>query len=242
LACSRNPSGDTTYGEPQLEMSIPSAELDQLAGHPLVQRLVRSLAERPPREIPLRGDARAAAVLLALRARVDGEPELLMIKRADAEGDPWSGHIACPGGRAEPGDADLAATAIRETLEETGVDVAQNGRMLGHLDDLSPLNPHLPPLVIRPYVALVRSDVTIVGSPEVAAAFWVPLQELRTAAAWGSDTVHIRGTDRTVSVFRHGAYTVWGLTERVLRQFLDYAGVPPAGQSFDDDRPPRAAS
>ena len=43
----------------------------------------------------------------------DGEPELLMIKRAEAEGDPWSGHIACPGGRMEPGDRDLAVTAVR---------------------------------------------------------------------------------------------------------------------------------
>ncbi len=223
-------------------MSIPSAELDRLAAHPLVHRLARALAERPGREIPLREGARAAAVLLALRARADGEPELLMIKRAEAEGDPWSGHIACPGGRAEPSDADLAATAIRETLEETGVDVARDGRVLGHLDDLSPLNPHLPPLVIRPYVALVRSDVRIVGSAEVAAAFWVPLETLRTPAAWGTDSVRIRGVDRQVSVFRHGQYTVWGLTERVLRQFLDYAGVPPVGESFDDDRPPRAAS
>lgn len=223
-------------------MSIPSAELDRLAAHPLVRHLARALVERPGREIPVREGARAAAVLLVLRARADGEPELLMIKRADAEGDPWSGHIACPGGRAEPADADLAATAVRETLEETGVDVARDGRVLGHLDDLSPLNPHLPPLVIRPYVALVRSDVRIVGSAEVAAAFWVPLETLRTPAAWGTDSVHIRGADRQVSVFRHGGYTVWGLTERVLRQFLEYAGVPAAGESFDDDRSPRTAS
>lgn len=222
-------------------MSIPTAELDRLAAHPLVRHLARTLAERPGREIPLREGARAAAVLLALRARADGEPELLMIKRADAEGDPWSGHIACPGGRAEPDDADLAATAVRETLEETGVDVARDGRVLGHLDDLSPLNPHLPPLVIRPYVALVRSNVRIVSSVEVAAAFWVPLETLRMPTAWGTDSVRIRGVDRQVSVFRHGEYTVWGLTERVLRQFLDYAGVPPVGESFDDDRPPRAA-
>ena len=223
-------------------MSILSAELDRLAAHPMVQRLVRSLAERPGREIPLPSGARAAAVLLALRMSADGEPELLMIKRADAEGDPWSGHIACPGGRAEPGDADLSATAIRETREETGVDVTRDGRVIGHLDDLSPLSQHLPTLVIRPYVALVRRDVKILASAEVAAAFWVPLVDLRTPAAWGTDMVHVRGADRRVSVFRHGAYTVWGLTERVLRQFLEYAGEPPAGESFDDDRPPRAAS
>jgi len=220
-------------------MSIPSAELDRLAVHPVVQRLVRSLAERPGRRLPLPAGARGAAVLLALRARVDGEPELLMIKRADAERDPWSGHIACPGGRAEPYDADLAATAVRETREETGVDVAQDGRVLGHLDDLSPISPHLPPLVIRPYVALVRSDVRIVASEEVAAAFWVPLADLRTPTAWGTGVVVVRGAERKVSVFRHGSYTVWGLTERVLRQFLEYAGEAPAGESFDDDRPPR---
>jgi len=218
-----------------------TAELDRLATHPLVQHLARSLGERPGREIPLPAGARAAAVLLALRARDDGEPELLMIKRADAERDPWSGHIACPGGRAEPGDADLAATAVRETREETGVDIEHDGRVLGHLDDLSPMSPHLPPLVIRPYVALVRGDVRIVASEEVAAAFWVPLAELRTPTAWGTGVVLVRGVERTVTVFRHGAYTVWGLTERVLRQFLEYAGVAPGGESFDDDRAPRTA-
>jgi 8-oxo-dGTP pyrophosphatase MutT (NUDIX family) len=226
--------------EQRVGMSVTSSELDRLAAHALVRQLTRSLAERPGREIPLRAGARGAAVLLALRAREDGEPELLMIKRAEAERDPWSGHVACPGGRAEPGDADLAATAARETLEETGVDVVRDGRILGHLDDITPVYQHLPTLVIRPYVAIVRRDVHIVASHEVASAFWVPLEELRTPASWGTDTVHVRGTDRTVSVFRHGAYTVWGLTERVLRQFLDYAGIPTDGESFDDDHPPRS--
>jgi 8-oxo-dGTP pyrophosphatase MutT (NUDIX family) len=223
-------------------VATSTADLDRLATHPMVQRLARSLAERPGREIALPAGARAAAVMLALRARDDGEPELLMIQRASIERDPWSGHIAWPGGRAEPGDADLAATAIRETYEETGVDVARDGRLLGHLDDLTPVSPHLPPLVIRPYVALVRSDVRMRPNVEVAAAFWVPLAELRTPTSWGTGVVLVRGVERSVSVFRHGLYTVWGLTERVLRQFMDYAGETPAGESFDDDRPPRAGS
>jgi hypothetical protein len=84
-------------------------------------------------------------------------------------------------------------------------------------------------------VALVRSDVAIVPSHEVASAFWVPLSALRTTTAWGTGLVHVRGGDRLVSVFRHGEHTVWGLTERVLRQFLTYAGEPPEGESFDDD-------
>jgi 8-oxo-dGTP pyrophosphatase MutT (NUDIX family) len=156
-----------------------------------------------------------------------------MIKRADVEGDPWSGHIACPGGRMEPSDDnDLAVTAVRETLEETGVDVARDGRVIGRLDDISPTTPYLPPMVIRPYVALVRAHVEIVPSAEVAQAFWVPLAALRTPAAWGTAMVTVRGREMSVSVFTHGDYTVWGLTERVLRQFLEYVGAA-------DSRSPR---
>jgi len=202
-------------------MSV-SEELDRLAAHPLVARLLRSLAENSPRTVRLAAPARLAAILLALRARPDGEPELLMIKRAEAEGDPWSGHVACPGGRMEPDDHDLAVTAVRETLEETGVDIARDGRLLGQLDDISPRTPYLPPIVIRPYVALVRAGVEIVPSVEVAQAFWVPLSALRTPAAWGVAKVAVRGGEQEVSVFQHGEYTVWGLTERVLRQLMDY--------------------
>ncbi|MDB4881928.1 MAG: hypothetical protein JWL95_694 [Gemmatimonadetes bacterium] len=213
-------------------MSV-SQELDRLAAHPVVVRMMRSLAERPGRTVELEGEHRRAAILLALRARADGEPELLMIKRAEAEGDPWSGHIACPGGRMEPGDRDLAVTAVRETLEETGVDIARDGRLLGHLDDLSPRTAYLPPIVIRPYLALVRADVEIVPSAEVAEAFWVPISALRTVSAWGTGTVSVRGRDAQVSVFRHGEYTVWGLTERVLRQLLVYMGTPTVGAPVD---------
>jgi 8-oxo-dGTP pyrophosphatase MutT (NUDIX family) len=210
---------------------LPTEELDRLQTHPHIVRLLRSLAEHPPIEADPAEAVRRAAILLALRARADGEPELLMIKRAEAERDPWSGHIACPGGRMEPGDHDLSVTAVRETLEETGVDVARDGRLLGHLDDLYPRTPSLPPIVIRPYVALVRAEVEIVPSHEVAAAFWVPLSALAERGAWRTGTVIVRGVERRVRVFQHGEYTVWGLTERALRQLLTYMGESPSGDS-----------
>ncbi len=211
------------------------SDLGRLAAHPVIVRLAETLRQRPGLIAAAAPEVRRAAILLALRAGQAGEPELLMIKRSEHEGDPWSGHIACPGGRMEPDDRDLMMTAVRETFEETGIDVERDGRVLGHLDELSPRSPTLAPIVIRPYVAIVRTDVRIAPSEEVALAFWVPLAALRTSSAWGIDTVRVRGGDRRVSAFLHEGHTVWGLTERVLRQFLAYVGTPPEGEPFNED-------
>jgi len=195
--------------------------VDELLSHPDVARLARALADRPGRELAPSGEARYAAIALVLRPAADGALELLLIKRAEAERDPWSGHIACPGGRMEPGDHDLEQTAVRETWEETGIDLAREGRVLGALDDITPRTPSLPPLIIRPFAAVVSSDAQIVQSDEVAEAFWVPISAIRELTAWGRGMVPIRGVgEREVDVFRHGEYVVWGLTHRALSQFL----------------------
>jgi len=205
--------------------------IDALLELPDVRRLRAALAARPGVRIDADdGVRRLAAIALVLRPGVgvgmEGDPELLMIKRAEAEGDPWSGHIACPGGRMEPGDHDLEQTAVRETWEETGVDLARDGRVLGALDDISPRTPSLPPIIVRPFIAVVKPELEIVQSSEVAEAFCVPLAALRERAAWGTAMVPVRGYgERQVTAFRHGNYTVWGLTERVLRQFLEYLGA-----------------
>jgi 8-oxo-dGTP pyrophosphatase MutT (NUDIX family) len=202
--------------------------IDDVLELPDVRRLRAALSARPGVGIDARdGSRRLAAIALVLRpgSAVPGaiEPELLMIKRAEAEGDPWSGHVACPGGRMEPGDHDLEQTAVRETWEETGVDLARDGMVLGALDDISPRTPTLPPIIVRPFIAVVKPEVEMVQSSEVAEAFWVPLAALRERAAWGTAMVAVRGFgERQVMAFRHGTYTVWGLTERVLRQFLEY--------------------
>ena len=195
--------------------------LESLLAHEDIARLARALEQTPGRVIEPEQPMRRAAIALVLRPGAAREPELLMIKRAEVERDPWSGHIACPGGRMEPGDKDLAQTALRETWEETGIDLARVGRLLGTLDEISPRTPVLPPIIIRPFVAAVPSDVTIVPSPEVSAAFWVPLSALRERAAWAMGTVQVRGVPREVATFTHAGHTVWGLTERVLKQLLE---------------------
>jgi 8-oxo-dGTP pyrophosphatase MutT (NUDIX family) len=188
--------------------------------HPDVARLARALEASPGRAMAPEQPMRLAAIALVLRLGATREPEILMIKRAEAERDPWSGHVACPGGRMEAGDHDLAETAMRETMEETGIDIARTGKLLGTLDDLSPRTPSLPPILVRPFVAAVPSEVGIVPSPEVAAAFWVPLSAIRAEAGWSMGRITVRGFDRETSIFTHGEYTVWGLTERILKQLL----------------------
>ena len=198
--------------------------LDALLERPDLARLAIRLAGHPGRMIELEGAMRYAAIALVLRPTDEGggDSDLLMIKRAEVERDPWSGHVACPGGRMDPTDRDLEQTAVRETWEETGIDLSRDGRILGTLDDITPRTPTLPPIVIRPFVAVVRPDVSLVESPEVAEAFWVPMAAIRETASWGRGLVPIRGVgEREVDVFRHGEYTVWGLTHRALAQFVE---------------------
>ena len=191
-----------------------------LLNHPVLRHLARVLRERRPVQLELEEPLRRAAVALILRAGEQGVIELLMIKRAAFEGDPWSGHIALPGGRQEPDDASLQHTAIRETWEETGIDLARDGCVVGQLDDLQPRTPRLPPLVITPFVAVLERDVPIVLSPEVDEAFWVPLTALQDPNASREIVLELTGGPRTVPSFQHEGYTIWGLTERILRQFL----------------------
>ena len=194
--------------------------------HPRIARIATMLRQRPGAVIVPGGGARHAAVALIVRLALDADVELLMIKRAAYAGDPWSGHIALPGGRQEPADASLQHTAMRETFEETAVDLAADGVLLGTLDEVHPRTPRLPSLIIRPFVFVAPSEITIVPSAEVADAFWVPLELLAHPSATGEATFTDRGVERTERSFRLGEHVIWGLTERILRQFISYVSDP----------------
>jgi 8-oxo-dGTP pyrophosphatase MutT (NUDIX family) len=171
---------------------------------------------------PVAGTAvRDAAVAVIFRVSDRDSLELLMIERASYEGDPWSGHVAFPGGRREPHDATLVDTALRETREETGIDLSADGQLLGALGRLDPVSPSLPPLSIAPFVAVLTRDAPLALSDEVAEAFWVPLSILQHPEASSDVEVQLsNGTRRTVRAFVHGRYTIWGLTERIIRDLL----------------------
>jgi 8-oxo-dGTP pyrophosphatase MutT (NUDIX family) len=188
--------------------------------HPTMARMITRLTAHVVVEAPIEPAVRLAAVAAVLR--VSDVPELLFIKRADAVGDPWSGHMAFPGGRYEPGDTTLLETAVRETLEETSINLLTHGRVLGALDDLAPRSPSLPRINIRPYVAIVRPDVEILPSDEVAAHFWVPLDALRAPATQAEYEMEFDGSRIRFPGYRVGPHIAWGLTERIVRQLLGF--------------------
>ena len=201
-------------------------DLDRIAHHPEIAPLVRAVVSRKPARVEPQESERRAAVALLVRldeAREVPTPQLLLIKRATYEGDPWSGHVALPGGRREPGDPSLERTVIRETWEETAIDIDRDGKLIGCLDEVAPRTPVLPPIIITPFVGLVRSDVEIVASPEVADWFWIDVAALRDPEISREVVLELSSGPRTVMSFQHGAHTIWGLTERILRQFLSLA-------------------
>lgn len=188
-----------------------------LVDHPTFRRLSHALATRPPILAPDDGAPRRAAVAIVLRRTADDVVELLLIKRSEREDDPWSGHVALPGGRYDPTDATLQDTAIRETLEETGIDLARDGIVLGMLDELRPRTPTLPSIIVTPFVAIVRPDVRIETSDEVASAFWVGLAALEDPSLTVESEVSARGATWRVPSYLLGGHIVWGMTERILR-------------------------
>jgi 8-oxo-dGTP pyrophosphatase MutT (NUDIX family) len=164
-------------------------------------------------------DARPAAVALVLLEGPQGL-EILLIRRAERADDPWSGQIALPGGRYDAGDPDLEATAVRETREETGVDLSGAER-LGVLDDLYPRASTLPPVVVRPFVFALARRAALVPSDEVQRAFWLPLGRLSDPGVRREVTLPLRGGARTFPAYLVDDELIWGMTERIVTPFMD---------------------
>jgi 8-oxo-dGTP pyrophosphatase MutT (NUDIX family) len=168
---------------------------------------------------------RYAAVALVLVEGAVGV-EALFIRRAVRADDPWSGQVALPGGRRDPGDPDLVATAIRETREETGIDLSQ-AEPLGVLDDLAPVTRVLPPVVVRPFVFALPQRPAVHASAEVQHAFWVPLERLAEPGVRREVSLPVRGVERTVPAYLIGDDVIWGMTERIVTTFLNLTGEGP---------------
>jgi 8-oxo-dGTP pyrophosphatase MutT (NUDIX family) len=169
-----------------------------------------------------------AAVAVVLR---EGEVglDLLFMRRAEHPDDPWSGQMSFPGGRAEKGDADLAATAVRETLEETGIDLARDADLLGPLDEVRAMARLRPmDLTIAPFVFRLRRAVTPTLSGEVRSLHWLPLDDLaRPDLRSTMEYPHLEA-QLTFPCLRVQDLVIWGLTYRMFLGLLERMGLPAA--------------
>jgi len=167
-----------------------------------------------------------AAVAVVLREGAGGL-EMLFIRRAEHPQDPWSGHMAFPGGRAEPGDVSLAATAVRETLEETGIDLAREAEFLGPLDEVQAMARLRPvDLAIAPFVYRLHGPGQATLSDEVRSVHWLPLDLLlRPECRSTLEYAHLDAVLR-FPCLRVQELEIWGLTYRMFVGLAERMGLP----------------
>ena len=186
----------------------------------LLQRVAARLDPVDLAKVPTEPGVTHAAVTLFLRP-AGGSAEILFIKRAERDGDPWSGHIAFPGGRAEKWDDSLLDLAMREASEEVGIDAREGGRLLGRLPTFRPLSTRIPSVSVAPFVALAPPNAVPRLQPEeVREAFWMSIVELKRTGR----SAMVRWEDgdgaREMPAFPSPQGPIWGITERILSQFL----------------------
>ncbi len=168
---------------------------------------------------PAAAERTAAVSLLLVPAAAQGV-EVLMIRRASRDGDPWSQHMALPGGFRNQSDADLFQTALRETREEVAVDLSRDSELLGVLPDV---NPAVGNLMVRPFVFARDSRPSIELSSEVSAVAWANLGSIARNEAPAEFELRRGATLHRFPGFRVGENVVWGMTYRVLTELVERA-------------------
>ncbi len=193
---------------------------------PTLDDIKSALSRHEPRSQPFRAVPEQAAVAMILAGEEDGL-RLCMIRRAEREGDPWSGHYAFPGGRAQPEDPHARAVAERETGEEVGLWLEER-HQLGALSEM--------PIRLGGRDTGMRLSMFVyywgcalppfTPNDEVAAAYWVPLSHLWDAANATHLDIDLSGARVLYPAIQYRDYVIWGLTFRVLTLFSDVLDQP----------------
>ena len=195
-------------GTPRLSVSLLQLIEPRLSGHSPNRKWLRRWMKR-------------SAVAMILQVR-EGESHILMIKRAEREGDPWSGHMAFPGGRMDPGDAHGFAVALRETEEEIGLTLTEQDPCIGRLSDLNaqPRRRSIG-MIVSPFVLRLDREVRFTPNYEVAEVVWVPLEFLldpdnRETMVWERGELKI-----TLPCYLYEGRRIWGLSLLMLDELMD---------------------
>ena len=178
---------------------------------------IESLKGRLRREGPVpksdKGHPEAAVAIIINPADRGGS--ILLIKRTERVGDPWSGQIAFPGGHKASSDRNFLETAIREAHEEVGIDLREH-ELLGQL-----------PLVfartrrvqVAPYVFQLKAGVAVRSNDEVAESFWIPLSTVEGISVSRIE-VRVEEGKLNVDAYVYLGHVIWGLTFRIINVLL----------------------
>lgn len=174
----------------------------------IIETLSRTL--KPPSKVQ---NADAAVAFLLKPANQDFR--ILLVKRVESLYDPWSGQMALPGGKCNPKDRNIKQTVIRETLEETNINLLHRCLFLGVLENMrSTVKPNL---LVAPFVILLEHEPTIILNEELEGHLWFPLNRLQEC----------KGTAKfpfgEVPAYFVNDNVVWGLTYRIFERFLSLA-------------------
>jgi 8-oxo-dGTP pyrophosphatase MutT (NUDIX family) len=189
-----------------------------------VDDIRRALVGREP--VLLKSGLRQRAAVAIVLTDDANSLDLLLIERSKRAGDPWSGHMAFPGGRMDDGDATARAAAERETLEEVGLSLA-GSELLGRLDDLPGL-PVPSDFAVSAFVFYASAPGPLALNHEVHDAFWFPLASLSDPERQIDHPADVE-SDRLfpgILLDEPRRRVVWGLTYRFLDRFLSVLGQP----------------
>lgn len=190
---------------------------------PSLERVRRALTSHDPLVLPSAGMRRAAVAMVL--AEAPGGPEVLFIERARHPRDPWSGHMAFPGGRVDPDDAGRRAAAEREVLEEVGIEL-DGAERLGRLDDKRGNPVTHASLVISAFVYRLDEPRDLNINHEVNDAFWFSLKGLLDPARHVQYTTGGELEFPGILVGEPDRHVVWGLTYSFLESFFSAVGSP----------------
>lgn len=189
-----------------------------------VRELEKIVKSRDVVKINKRQELVRAAVMIILNKKDSGH-SILFIKRTENDSDVFSGHMAFPGGKMHIPDRTTLETAIRETLEETGIDIKASGNIIGELDDIHPNNPKANHYVVTPYLCSLNQPVELrLDGAEVAEGVWIPIHHLNDPKNQEVRNLERDGRVSEDFVFYYDNYVIWGMTGRILYQFLSLFG------------------
>jgi 8-oxo-dGTP pyrophosphatase MutT (NUDIX family) len=191
-----------------------------------IDQIRNALSGHSPQLLEREPSHSEAAVALVLAGR-GNDLSLCAIRRAEHPLDPWSGHMALPGGRSSPEDPSRRAVAERETFEEVGL-VLGDAQWIGPLSEvLVRLGEGGRQMILSPFVYYLGEELApFAASDEVAEAYWIPLSHLWDPRHVGHMEWERNGARLRYPAIRFRGHSIWGLTFRVLTLFSDVLDAP----------------